>query len=42
MKEAKTITPPKWPLNFLRLFLKKKYMEEIEGDLEEIFYEILT
>jgi putative ABC transport system permease protein len=41
MKEAKTITPPKWPLNFLRLFLKKKYLEEIEGDLEEIFYENL-
>ena len=29
--------PPKWPLKFLRLFIKKSYIEEIEGDLEEIF-----
>lgn len=31
--------PPKWPLRFLRFFLKEEYREEIEGDLEEIFYE---
>jgi len=32
-------TPPRWPLKFLRLFLKKEYLEEIEGDMEEIFHE---
>jgi putative ABC transport system permease protein len=31
--------PPQWPLKFLRFFLKKEYVEEIEGDLEEIFYD---
>jgi putative ABC transport system permease protein len=31
--------PPKWPLKLLRFFLKKEYVEEIEGDLEEIFYD---
>ena len=35
----KRIQPPQWPLKLLRLFLKKEYHEEIEGDLEEIFYE---
>ncbi|MBD0256380.1 MAG: ABC transporter permease, partial [Cytophagales bacterium] len=29
--------PPKWPLRFLRFFLKDEYLEEIEGDLEELF-----
>ena len=33
--------PPKWPLIFLRLFLKKEYVEEIEGDMEEIFLDTL-
>jgi len=31
------IDPPKWPLRFLRFFVKKEYLEEIEGDMEEIF-----
>lgn len=31
--------PPRWPLKLLRLFLKKEYVEEIEGDMEEMFYE---
>ena len=31
--------PPRWPLKFLRLFLKAQYLEEIEGDMEEIFFE---
>lgn len=35
------ITPPKWPLRFLRLFVKKDYLEEIEGDMEEVFQESL-
>lgn len=29
--------PPKWPLRFLRFFLKEEYLEEIEGDMEEVF-----
>ncbi len=33
--------PPKWPLRLLRFFLKKEYLEEIEGDMEEIFRENL-
>jgi len=33
------IKPPVWPLKFLRFFVKKEYIEEIEGDMEEIFYE---
>ncbi len=34
-----SIHPPQWPLKLLRLFLKKEYLEEIEGDMEEIFYD---
>src|SRR5689334_5849377 len=30
--------PPQWPVKFLRSFLKKEYVEEIEGDMEEIFF----
>lgn len=37
--EQRELRPPQWPLKFLRLFLKKDYLEEIEGDMEEIFYE---
>jgi putative ABC transport system permease protein len=33
--------PPEWPLKWLRFFLKESYLEEIEGDLEEIFQEDL-
>ncbi|MEJ1238994.1 ABC transporter permease [Chryseolinea sp. T2] len=32
-------SPPKWPLNLLRLFIRKEYLEEIEGDMEELFHE---
>jgi len=35
------IKPPKWPLNMLRFFVKEKYLEEIEGDMEEVFRENL-
>lgn len=31
--------PPKWPVKVLRFFLRKEYIEEIEGDMEEIFYD---
>ncbi len=32
-----TLQPPQWPVKILRRFLKKEYLEEIEGDMEEIF-----
>lgn len=31
------VHPPEWPLKLLRFFLKEKYIEEIEGDMEEMF-----
>lgn len=33
------MTPPRWPLKLLRLIIREKYLEEIEGDMEEVFYE---
>ncbi|HTH55238.1 MAG TPA: ABC transporter permease [Cyclobacteriaceae bacterium] len=39
MIEPKPIVPPRWPLRLLRLFVKERYLEEIEGDMEEIFYD---
>lgn len=33
--------PPKWPLKILRLFVRKQYLEEIEGDMEEVFHDNL-
>lgn len=30
-------TPPKWALKFLQLFYKERYLEQIEGDLYELF-----
>lgn len=30
-------TPPKWSLRLLRYFLRNEFLEEIEGDLEEVF-----
>jgi putative ABC transport system permease protein len=39
MNSTHTTCPPEWPLKFLRFFLKKEYLEEIEGDMEEIFQE---
>jgi hypothetical protein len=32
-------TPPNWPGRFLRWFCNPDFLEEIEGDLYEIFYE---
>ncbi|MEO0340899.1 MAG: ABC transporter permease, partial [Bacteroidota bacterium] len=34
------ISPPQWPLKILRLFLKPEFLEEIEGDMEEIFQDL--
>ena len=39
MIEQGHIAPPKWPLKCLRFFMKKRYLEEIEGDMEELFYD---
>ncbi len=33
------VTPPRLPLRLLRLVVKQDYLEEIEGDMEEIFQE---
>ena len=35
------IVPPKWPLKLLRFIIKEKYLEEIEGDMEERFQDNL-
>lgn len=37
--QAPDIHPPRWPLYFLRFFVRKEFVEEIEGDMEEIFQE---
>ncbi|MGD1957517.1 MAG: permease prefix domain 2-containing transporter, partial [Fulvivirga sp.] len=41
MNSPPQILPPRWPLKFLRFFIKKKYLEEIEGDMEERFQDNL-
>ncbi|MFY0600191.1 MAG: ABC transporter permease [Cyclobacteriaceae bacterium] len=41
MNDTSHIAPPRWPLRILRFFLKKEYLEEIEGDMEEVFQESL-
>lgn len=35
-------TPPKWPLKLLRFFLKPPYLEEVEGDMEEIYQDSIA
>ncbi|MEO9485079.1 MAG: ABC transporter permease [Ekhidna sp.] len=37
----KEIAPPKWARRLLRIFIHGEYLEEIEGDLEEVFYDDL-
>lgn len=37
MNQLKNVSPPEWPLKLLRFFVKKEYLEEIEGDMEEVF-----
>jgi ABC-type antimicrobial peptide transport system permease subunit len=39
MRPNQNIHPPQWPLKLLRFFVKKEYLEEIEGDMEEIFFD---
>lgn len=35
----KNVRPPAWPLKVLRFLIKREYLEEIEGDMEELFYD---
>jgi putative ABC transport system permease protein len=37
--QPEQFSPPKWPLKLLRFFIKKEFLEEIEGDMEEIFHD---
>jgi putative ABC transport system permease protein len=39
VNQGNDIDPPRWPLKILRLFVKAEFLEEIEGDMEEIFRE---
>jgi putative ABC transport system permease protein len=39
MNQRNDIAPPKWPRQVLRFFVKDEYLEEIEGDMEELFRE---
>ncbi|MEO7990281.1 MAG: ABC transporter permease [Chryseolinea sp.] len=39
MIQTNEISPPKWPVKFLRFFIRKEYVEEIEGDMEELFFD---
>lgn len=41
MIQSTRIRPPKWPVSFLRFFVKEEYLEEIEGDMEEVFQDDL-
>ena len=33
------LRPPHWPLRLMRFFIKEEYLEEIEGDMEELYLE---
>ncbi|MEM7375025.1 MAG: FtsX-like permease family protein [Bacteroidota bacterium] len=33
--------PPQWPLSFMRWAIREDYLEEIEGDMEEVFQDNL-
>lgn len=37
MNNSKQQTPPTWPLRLLKYVLREDYLEEIEGDLEELY-----
>ena len=38
MKEQQSIRPPRWIFRFLTFFCKEEFLEEISGDLEEIYH----
>ena len=35
---AENLRPPEWPVRLLRTVLRNEYVEELEGDMEEIFF----
>jgi putative ABC transport system permease protein len=37
LKQQHNISPPKWAIRFLRFYCKAEFLDEIEGDLFEIF-----
>lgn len=37
MSQHNNQQPPEWPVKLLRFFVKDEYLEEIEGDMEELF-----
>ena len=39
MTDPGNIRPPRWPLRLLRSFVRKEYLEEIEGDMTEVFHD---
>lgn len=39
MSECENINPPRWPLKLLRTFIRGEYLEEIEGDMAEVFHD---
>lgn len=41
MTQPNDTKPPQWPLILLRYLVKKEYVEEIEGDMEEVFHKNL-
>ena len=41
MSSPEKTQPPKWPLRVMRGILRPEYLEEIEGDMEEIFQDNL-
>ncbi|MEZ4991680.1 MAG: ABC transporter permease [Saprospiraceae bacterium] len=41
MNESGQIHPPEWPLHLLRCLIKREFLEEIEGDMEEVFQDDL-
>jgi putative ABC transport system permease protein len=41
MSLPENIQPPKWPLRLMRRVLRTEYLEEIEGDMEEVFQDNL-
>jgi putative ABC transport system permease protein len=41
MQHTPDVKPPRWPLKILRFFIRRSYLEEIEGDMEELFFDQL-
>lgn len=39
MSQSNDLFPPRWPARLLRGFVRKEYLEEIEGDMTEVFFD---